>query len=156
MNHRIFSNHFQAAYVVDDLDRGMAFFRDNCAIANWHIIDVAGPGSPANAIATAYVDNLMYELIEPSAEPSLYQGWLKDGGSGIRFHHFGFLVKTQADWDATMQALAERKIADAMSGTIPDIIDYHYADTTDLLGHYCEYVHLRPGGLGMFDPVPQN
>lgn len=110
MNHSMFNNHSQAASVVDDLDRGMAFFRDSLAIANWHIIDVAGPGSPSNPIATAYVNNLMYELLEPSAEPSLYQGWLTDGESGISFPNLRFLVKTQARSNAAMQNLPSGRL----------------------------------------------
>ncbi|MBV1688884.1 VOC family protein [Novosphingobium sp. G106] len=156
MPHNIFSNHFQVAYVVDDIERGMNFFRDNFAIAKWHFIDSSGPDSPVNAMATAYIDNIMVELLQPSALPSIYRNWLQPGGPGIRFHHLGYLVKTEEDWQATLNTLRNNGFADAYSDDVPDVLNFIYADTTKELGHYCEYIFLKPGGLEMFAPVPRN
>lgn len=156
MTIRLFAGQFQTAYLTDDMDRGLAYFRDKFGIQNWTIMNTAGPGAPANGIAIAYSGDVMVELIEPSAEPSLYQNWLPAGGSGLRFHHLGFLVHSDREWKAAIRLFEDSGYPTAMSGTAEGLMDYHYADSTAILGHYCELIHLQPGGEALFASVPRN
>lgn len=156
MTHRLFAKHFQVAYIVEDIERGMGFFRDRFGVAKWHILDTAGPESPATAIAIAYVDELMLELIQPSAIPSIYRDWVPHGGSGVRLHHLGFLVHSDEDWSAALRKLAEDGYAEAFSGSAGDMLDFHYADCTADLGHYYELIHLKPAGAALFGAAPHN
>jgi len=156
MTFPLFAGHFQNAYVVEDMDRGIAYFRDSFGVAEWTVMDTAAPGSPATAIAVAYTGDLMLELIQPSAEPSLYRNWVPTGGSGMRFHHLGFLVQNDAEWQAALRNYDAHGYATAASGSVPDLMDYHYADTRAALGYYCELIHLREGGKALFASVPRN
>jgi hypothetical protein len=156
MTIRLFAGQFQTAYLTADVDQGMAYFRDNFAIRDWTILNTAGPGASANAIAIAYSGETMIELIEPSAEPSLYQNWLPAGGSGLRFHHLGFLVHSDQEWQATIRMFQDRGYPTVSSGTAEGLMDYHYADSTAVLGHYLELIHLQPGGEALFASVPRN
>lgn len=156
MTIKLFAGQFQTAYVADDMDRGLAYFRDRFDIQKWTIMDTGGPGSPASAIAIAYSGDVMIELIEPSAEPSLYQDWLPAGGSGLRFHHLGFLVQNKVEWQAALRTFEDSGYPAALCGTVEGLMDYHYADATAVLGHYCELIFLQPEGEALFASVPRN
>ena len=153
---RLFAGQFQTAYVTEDMDRGLAYFRDAFDVRNWTMLDTAGPGSLAQVIAIAYSGDMMIELIEPSAEPSLYRDWVPAGGSGLRFHHLGFMVHSNEAWRDALRTFDERGFVEAYSGSAGDLMDYHYADSTAVLGHYCELINLRPAGEALFATVPRN
>jgi len=43
-----------------------------------------------------------------------------------------------------------------LTGSSGGILDYHYADTVQQLGHYCELIRLRPAGRDFWSAVPRN
>lgn len=156
----VFHNHFQHAYIVRDLEKAMARFKDLYGVANWHVMPMPpGEGSPTSGIALAYVDaeKVMIELIEgvPEVE-SLYQDWIPESESGARFHHLGFLIDDEDEYRNVVGQFEAAGFPTAFAGSSGDILDFHYADTVAELGHYCELVHLRPAGKDFFAPVPHN
>ncbi|MGE0387736.1 MAG: VOC family protein [Gammaproteobacteria bacterium] len=152
----LFRDHFQHAYVVRNMDGAMASFRDNCGVGRWQVMPMP-EGSPIRAIGLAYVQKVMIELIEavPGAE-SIYRDWLPASDSAARFHHLGYLIDSEAEYQALVRQFDAAGMRAAFAGSSGDILDFHYADTVAQLGHFCELVHLRPAGKDFFSQVPQN
>jgi catechol 2,3-dioxygenase-like lactoylglutathione lyase family enzyme len=156
---QMFRDHFQLAYVVRDLDAGMARFRDRFGVAKWSVLDVqarSGPQSPLRSIATAYVNDVMIELMEAMPDRnSIYDTWLAPE-QALRLHHLGFLVPTKDEWDDTCETLKANGIDIAYQGGGPGFMSFLYADTVAELGHYYEMIHLEEGGQKMFAGIPRN
>lgn len=158
----LFKRHFQVAYVVDDVQAGMAEFAAKYAIAKWHVMDMiamSGEGSATRVIALAWTDdNLMVELIEPNlAVPSIYTDWRTESGQPIRFHHLGFLADSDEEFAAVKTQLVKAGSPIATEGAAGDLLEFAYLDTTAALGHYYELIYLKGEGKTLFfAPVPHN
>lgn len=154
---KLFSKHFQICYVVRDAQHTMARFRARLGMAAWSVLDTSGPDSPVSAIAMAYIDDLMIELIEPVAgRPSIYDGWAPANPDAMKLHHLGFLVHSDAEWQAALDQLDANGYAAAYAGSFGDTLDFHYADCTAELGHYHELIYLKAAGEALFASVPRN
>jgi len=116
-------------------------------------------GDPAAAtryISTAYVGDLMLELIEPNhGVPSIYEGWLAPG-QDLRFHHHGFYADSDEDMRARRDALLANGLEIPVDGRFGDILEFLYADCVAEFGHYYEIVHLLPAGRDFFATTPRN
>lgn len=156
----LFQQHFQIAYVVRDIEAATRRFAREFGIVRWDVMDMAallGPGHGTRFIGNAYAGEVMIELIEPDpAGESLYRDWIPDATDGVRLHHLGFLVRSDADFRAAVAQLEAAGYPTAHSGSFGDNLDYHYADTTALLGHYYELIHLKPAGEQFFARIPRN
>lgn len=157
----LFKRHFQICYLVDDAQAGMAEFGEKYGITKWHVMDMsaAGPDAPTRAIALAWAEEgLMIELIEPNeAVPSIYVNWRRDSGESARFHHLGFLVDSDEEYDAIKQKLLGAGYPVAAEGSFGDVLQFLYMDTTRTLGHYYELIYLKgEGKTQFFAPVPMN
>jgi hypothetical protein len=152
----LFRHHFQTAYVVRDLAGASAAFREHLGISKWHVLPLPD-GSPVRRIGLAYVQNLMIELIEADpGQESIYRSWVPESDTAARFHHHGFLIDNTDEFHQAARQFEASGFRTAMAGNSGDILDFHYADTVDQLGHFCELVHLRPAGQDFFAAVPQN
>lgn len=157
----LFKRHFQIAYVVDNIDAGIAEFTSKYAVAKWHVMDLVafnGPESAVRHIALAWTDaELMVELIEPNpAVASIYSNWRPDL-AGPRFHHLGFLVDSDAEFAAIRRQFEVAGCPVAAEGSAGDMLDFAYIDTSRTLGHYYELIHLKgEGRTQFFRPVPHN
>ena len=152
----LFRDHFQNAYVVRSFKGVAAALGERFGITRWHVMPMPA-GSPVSCIGLAYVQNLMIELIEAvPGQESIYMDWIPASDSAAKFHHHGFLIEREQDYQQTVDQFNAAGYGAAFAGRSGDILDFHYADTVAQLGHYCELVHLRPAGLDFFAPVPQN
>ena len=153
----VFRDHFQAGYVVRDLDKAMANMRDKFGVAHWQVRRLP-EGAPSRALGFAYVQTLMIELIElwPDQARSIYHDWIPDIDTQARFHHLGYLIDSEAQWYETIAQFEAGGIRPALAGGSGDILDYYYADTLAELGHYCELVRLKPAGKNFWANVPHN
>ena len=156
----LFRQHFQIAYVVRDMHSAIARFRDSFAIPQWHIMDrikANGPASEVRYLAMAYAKDVMIELIEANeARDSIYAHWIKDAAAGMRLHHLGFLAHSETEWSDAVEALKANGIPIAQSNTQGEFANFLYADTVSDLGHFCEYIYLKPVGLKLFASIPHN
>ena len=136
----LFKQHFQIAYVVRDLAAARARLAREFGIAEWDVMDMAalmGPGHGTRYIGNSFAGDTMIELIEPDpAGDSIYRDWIPAEEDGVRLHHLGFLVRSDEDFKAAIAQLGAAGYPTAVSGSFGDALDYHYADTTALLGHY--------------------
>ncbi len=113
--------------------------------------------SPGRAPAFAYAHDMMIELadIKPGQVP-IYNDWIPEDESAIRLHHLGYMVENQAEWQTVTRRLERLGIPPAIDAEMGDLLTYRYFDTTLLLGHYCEFVMMKPGGESFWDSVPRN
>lgn len=152
----VFRDHFQHAYVVRNLDKAMANFRDNYGVAKWQVMPMP-EGSPVKVLGLAYVHNVMLELIEAvPGHDTIYRDWIPASDTAARFHHLGYLIDSEEEYLSTVKQFEAAGISAGMAGRAGDMLDFHYADTVAQLGHYCELVHLRPAGQNYFSQVPHN
>lgn len=85
----------QIAYAVPDLRAAISWWIEDMGVGPWFVIDRIGregttyrgqPGSAEFAIAMAYSDKMMFELIQPlDDKPSMYKEARERNGYG--FHH---------------------------------------------------------------------
>ncbi len=99
---------FQTAYVVRDLDAAMKTFKDNFGLGEFTMLPMPPMAEGASMrIALAWTAGHQIELIEakgPGLE--LYTDWMLEGRN-IRQHHFGYLIRDDAEW-----AALEKKLKD--------------------------------------------
>ena len=151
-----FRDHFQNAYVVRNFDGASGMLRDRFGIAKWHVMRLP-EGSPVSRIGLAYVQNLMIELIEAVPnQDSIYKDWIPKSDTAAKFHHHGFLIEREEDYQRTVEQFNAAGCPAAFAGSNGDMLDFHYADTVAQLGHYCELIHLKPAGREFFSVVPRN
>ncbi|MGB3847033.1 MAG: VOC family protein [Sphingopyxis sp.] len=156
----LFKQHFQIAYVVRNLAAARARLAREFGVAEWDVMDMAalmGPGHGTRYIGNSFAGDTMIELIEPDpAGDSIYRDWIPPEEDGVRLHHLGFLVRSDEDFKAAIAQLGAAGYPTAVSGSFGDALDYHYADTTALLGHYYELINLKPAGEQFFARIPRN
>jgi hypothetical protein len=151
----LLANHFQVAYVVRDMDKAIAAMGDKFGLARWQVLAMP-QGAPAFRLGFARAQHLLVELVEADPEQkSIFRRWLPDTGSAARFHHLGYLVESEAEFEVAMGQFATSGVR-TFRGSSADLYDFAYADTVAELGHYCELVHLRPAGKDFFSGAPQN
>lgn len=156
----LFKRHFQVAYVVDDAKAAIEVLSRRYGVEKWDLMDMAelhGSGASARYIGNAWVGDAMIEVIEPDeAVESIYQGWKKDSGNLLRFHHLGFLVDSAEEFDAAKARLAAHGFPIVVDGSFGEVLDFAYADTTAELGHYYEIIRLKSQGDSFFGRIPVN
>jgi catechol 2,3-dioxygenase-like lactoylglutathione lyase family enzyme len=156
----LFKRHFQVAYVVDDARAAIEILGKRYGVEKWDLMDMAalhGPGASARFIGNAWVGDTMIEVIEPDESvESIYQGWKKDSGAALRFHHLGFLVDSAEEFDAAKAQLAGHGFPIVAGGSFGEVLDFAYADTTAELGHYYEIIRLKAQGDSFFGRIPVN
>jgi hypothetical protein len=153
---------YQIAFVTTDLDQAMQLFGETYGIGKFKIRrDMpSAPGMPEMSahVAHAYVGPMMIELIQPvGGDDTLYRDILPQDGFGIRPHHFGFIVRSEQELERISAALEAKKVPIAFDASTPGVARAVYADARRTLGHYLEYVYLRPEARrSYYAEVPHN
>jgi hypothetical protein len=145
----LLSGLYQIAYVSADLEAGTR------QIAAIHGIDrfrvkhdvPSAPGMPDMVLhqAHVFIGSVQIELIQPAGgDDALYRDFCAADPAAIRHHHFGMWVDDPVQYRRLPGALAQHDIPITFEISIPGVGGAIYADTRPTLGHYLEYVHLRP------------
>lgn len=138
-------NHYQNAYVTQDLEQALAIFRDRYGYTDFRHFDVqfelntaAGRGTAAVKLALGWVGNLQYEIIQPvSGLVDVY----REGVSDQHLLHFHHACMRVSDWDRFRAELDQPVV---ISGGTPGHLQFVYVDARDTLGHYLEYCWMTP------------
>lgn len=103
---------FQVAYVLDDLARGMEWFRGTMGVPHFERFDDVTfdascqfRGAPADSsahLALGFAGDVQIELIEPARGRSIYREFLDAGRTGL--HHVAFLVPDFSEATARLAA----------------------------------------------------
>jgi extradiol dioxygenase family protein len=149
--------HFQMAYATNDIDRAQQLFATRYGVKNWRRLD--GPLKTGGRIRVelAWVGTIMYELLTSEGEGSaIYMDRLPPGdGFKLKHHHLGYLIDTDAQWDALMRE------AEAKGHAMPHVshnagfMKSCFVDAP-ALGHYLEYICPEPAGRAFLEGVPGN
>jgi len=148
----------QIGYVVTDIDKTMAYYKDTLGISPWIVLDERPDPCiekgkevhPLLRIALAYMGPVQMELIQVVEGESLHLNHVRESKGGV--HHLGFMVQ---DLDKRLDACHKMGICILQRGTIKDIgftVDYAYLDTVDQAGIVIELIQWRVGSI----PLPIN
>jgi len=152
---------FQIGYVTTDLERSVDLYARRFGAPNWFTFDTGAlnPDRPyASFVGLAWIGAVQVELIQPkNVEQPLYADAMPKGGFGINLHHLGYLLDSEAEWDAATISLAALNIPVASRSTVEGVVEVLYADARPVLGHYLEYVWPQADGRKfLLDNVPRN
>lgn len=145
----ITGRHYQNAYVTRNVDKAVAEFRERADVRSIMEIEVPvqlwtpqGEGVGVQKLAFVWVEDLNFELIQPKDGETLkiYRDALPDDDRLV-FHHVCHVVD---DWDELMGKVAEQPYPIVLKGGTPGMLQFCYLDTRPWLGHYLEYVWMRP------------
>jgi hypothetical protein len=150
------AEHFQMAYVTNDIERAGALFRERLGIREFRTIEGATPDGGHIRSDLAWVGTLMYELVEAHGEDGrVFSDRLPETDSfAIRHHHLGYLIHDEREWQG-IAAGAERAGWPALVRAPNALVQACFVDAPEL-GHYLEYLHATPAGLDFFAGVPRS
>jgi len=143
-------NQYQISYVTDDLEAGVAAFKEQFGVAEFRILaDGTGSGSQVWTpegegpmvvkAAVARVGKLIIEIMEPvSGMVSLYRDFIVPG-QPLRMHHIAMLTD---DID-TVRVESERLGRPVVMSAEFKGGKLIYVDARATLGHYLEYVSTQ-------------
>lgn len=148
---------FQTGYVTNDLDRACKLLAEKYGIDEYSYIDGEMGEGGTIRVAFAWVGGNMYEIIDAKGgkEAEFYTEHLPKDGFGLAFHHLGYMIHSQEEWDAVKAEIAERNMKIVLDSATPGFMDAIYIEAPEL-GHYLEYLFPEEGGLQFFGAVPAN
>jgi hypothetical protein len=149
------NDHFQIAYVTNDIDRAVEVFRDRFGVATFRRNDNDLPNGAKSAIRSAWIGSMMYEICYGSGPGmELYTDSAPPGaGFVLRFHHFGYLVPDDTAWEALEREIERGGWRVRMRSDIPGLFRVCYVETPEL-GHFLEFVLPRAGLLERMNATP--
>lgn len=147
---------FHTGYAVRDAYKATAMLGEKFGIRDWKIVPMPEKYG-GRALAFAYVGDMMIELVDtvPGGVP-IYSDWIPEDENALRLHHLGHYASDRAEFDAVARQFERAGIAMVIDEELGDILSYRYFDTVALLGHYCEFVLMKPGGEKFWADVPRN
>ena len=157
MTSATYSGLFQAAWLVDDLERAVERWLTTTNVGPFYVIPHAqverfqyrGQKSSIDMSgALAQAGPLQIELIEQHSDgPSAYRDVFPKGQEG--FHHLARMTQT---FDADLQQYRRQGLVVAAEGAFGDV-RFAYIDTRSLLGHMTEVVEDRDSIKSIFKIV---
>jgi hypothetical protein len=153
----LYRHHFQLGYVVRNIEGAMETMRKRLGVTEWEVRRPAAT-APARTLAFAWVDQLMVELVDVRpGEDTIYHAWIPETDDGLRLQHLGYLIDDEAEWHAAIRQYEDAGIPCAIRGGEGGPMEWYYADTLSVLGHYSELVHFTSdAGRAYWANVPRN
>ena len=149
------NDHFQIAYVTNDIDRAVGMFRDRFGVAEFRANDNRLEGGTRVGVRSVWIGSMMYEICHgcgPGME--LYTDWAPpDGDFVLRFHHFGYLVPDDEAWDALEREIERGGWTVRTRSDIPGFFRGCYIEVPEL-GHFLEFVQPGAGLLERMNATP--
>ena len=141
-------NLFQIGFVVPDIHKGMAFFKDKLGVSEFLFIekpelqDETYLGKPAPLrlhLAFGWCGDTQVELIQPISGASTYSQFLDHNRQG-GMHHYAVEV---ADYAQGVKDMEARGFSLVQAGRHNET-RFGYFDTTSVIGTLTEIVYLQP------------
>jgi extradiol dioxygenase family protein len=147
---------FQIAYATNDIERACRCFQEQYGIKEFRRL--SGPLKTGGHIHVelAWVGTTMYELITaegPGAE--LFSRVLPASGFAIRHHHLGFLIHSEAEWQALMSEIESKGWKMPSKSSNPGFMRSCFVESPEL-GHFLEYLFPEAAGIEFFEGVPRS
>lgn len=150
------AEHFQVAYVTNNIERAKALFRERYGIAEWTPLGGALPAGGQIRVELAWVGTVMYELLWAEGPGSaIYVDRLpKTGGFQLKHHHLGYLLDEKG-WEAMTEVVARDGHAMPHVSHNAGFMKSCFVDGPEL-GHYLEYICPEAAGAAFFAGVARN
>ena len=148
------NEHFQVAYVTNDLDRTCEIFQQRFGIAEFGGLEGEMPSGGYIKIKLAWVGSTMYELIfceGPGTD--MYNSRLPANDFGLHFHHLGFLVHNEACWEALHRVIAQGGWEIQQTNNAEGFMNHTYIYVPEV-GHHFEYIFPEQAGIDFFESMP--
>ena len=151
----------QVAYVVEDFEASMQFFKDSLGIEKFYIWDHitreqtekiyrGKPGTFEFSAAYAYSGETQIELCKHESGKNVYKDWTDANGIGI--HHTGYLLDNDDEYQRAFKHLSSQGFEVAMAGRMNDC-RWSYFDTREIVGSYTEIYWLPEDIKPIFDKI---
>lgn len=149
------NEHFQIAYVTNDMARAEAVFRDQFGAREFRTNGGGNAQGGYVDVRAVWIGNTLFELLcgrGPGME--LYTDVAPEGGPFVmKLHHFGYLVRDDADW-AKLEETVERGGWNVVARSdAPGIVRALHVEAPDL-GHLLEFVLAYPPFLKTLEGTP--
>lgn len=150
-----FGNVFQLGYVARDLEAALPMMATRFGFRKFHV--ARNRNGNALHIAQAWIGTTLVEVLQPSDPQGALYGWaLPDDPTAVRLHHYANAYADPVKWQKLRAALKHHNVQVTAEGTVPDYLDFIYADTRHSLGHMMEYFLLTPKARADFESYPRN
>ena len=108
-------------------------------------------------VELAWVGTIMYELLTATGEGAhIYIHRLPSGdGFRLRHHHLGYLIDSEAQWDALMESAQKGGHGMPHLSRNAGFMTSCFIDAP-MLGHYLEFIWPEEAGRAFFESVPGN
>lgn len=148
------NEHFQIAYVTNDVDRAVEVFRRRFGVAAFRESDAELPSGAAIKVRAVWLGGVIYE-ITCGAGPGmdLWACGAPAAGFVLRHHHFGFLVPDDDAWEALEREIARGGWTVKQRSDTPGFGRIACIEAPEL-GHYLEYIMPGPELLARFEATP--
>ena len=149
------AEHFQIAYVTNDIDRATEVFRERFGVREFRANDNEMPGGTSIAVRSVWIGDRMYEICcgkGPGME--LYTDWAREGGDfTLKFHHLGYLILDDQAWSGLELQIEAGGWRVRTASDIPGFFRGCYVEVPEL-GHFLEFVQPREGLLERLNATP--
>ena len=150
------NDHFQMAYVTNDLDRASDVFRNRYGIKEFRGLAGKLPTGGDFSIALAWAGGIMFELMHMQGPgTAFYNDRLPADGFAIRHHHLGYFIPDETAWKALEHEIERDGWKVALKVDTAGFLRAWYVETPEL-DHYLEYMYLEAGGIEFFNTVPSS
>jgi len=150
------NDHFQVAYATNDIDRACAVFKERYGIREYRRLEGQLPEGGKIRIELAWVGGIMYELLCSSGPGSArFTSVLPQSGFAIRHHHLGYLIHSQAAWEALEQEIERGGWKVASKSDNKGFLKAYIIEAPDM-GHYLEYIYPEEAAVAFFEGVPSS
>jgi hypothetical protein len=147
---------FHLGYAVHEVNQAMESLDSKFGLKNWKVLPLPDD-TPGRALAFARAGDMMLELVDiKHGQMPLYNDWVPEDPTAVRLHHLGHFAEDEEEWDAVARQFESLRIPMVYDAEMGDILSFRYWDTVALLGHYSEFVLMKPAGKGFWNDVPSN
>ena len=150
------AEHFQMAYVTNDIEQACALLTRQLGIREFVALGGATPDGGTMDARFAWVGTLMYEVIQASGPGSdVFMDRLRGVGHfALRHHHLGFLIHDRAHWDGVLANAAGHGWDVPWTSNNP-LVDACFVAVPGF-EHYLEYLLPTQSGRDFFASVPRS
>jgi hypothetical protein len=148
------NEHFQIAYVTNDIDRAAEVFRRRFGVAALRESDAQTPAGAVIQVRAVWLGGVLYQITcgeGPGME--LWDCGAAAEGFVLRHHHFGFLVSDEAAWEALERLIVEGGWTVRQRSDHPGIGRIACVEASEL-GHFLEFIMPGPDLLARFEATP--
>jgi hypothetical protein len=150
------NDHFQIAYVTNDIERALGVFRDRYGVKDFRRMEGPLPAGGHIRVEFAWAGGALLEITQADGPGSeLFRAGLPEGEFAIRYHHLGYFIHDEAGWQALEKELDAGGVKVISKGHTPGFLRTCIVEAPEL-GHYIEYILPEAAGIAYFEGVPNN